>query len=248
MRTLPPSTSISSAVTELLTVPPISGTALATQQALDRRDELVLSAATVTIVTDPATAEQAATVLKELKAFQRQVEASREDVKRPVIVIGKAIEALAAELTTAVDEQSRRVSRLLGDYQNEVRRQQEKTAREAREEEQRIRDEADTKAQAAIDSGRSVDKKLEKIETQTFAQIATVRSVAVTPVAPKIAGVATRNEVKFEVTDIDELHRSRPELVTLTPNTAAIKAVLKASPKIQLPGIRHWTEAQTIVR
>lgn len=248
-RTLPPEPVTSTADTKALIIAPdIPGLPSATQRALDRRDELVLAAATVKAVTDPTTAEQAGTALKNLKAFSREIEDTRSEVKKPVLLIGKQIDALAAELTTAVEAEAKRISRLLGNYQLEVQRKQQDAERKAREEEQRILEEQNRKAQAAIDSGRNVEGKLENIEAQTFEKVALVRAEAAAPVAPKIAGVATRTEVKFEVTDIAALYKARPELVSLTPVTAAIKAVLRASPKLELPRVRHWTEAATIVR
>jgi hypothetical protein len=229
-------------------VPDIPGTPVATALAFERRDELVFAAAAVKAVTDPTTAEQAGNALKNLKAFSRDIDDKRTEVKRPIIALGKAIESLAAELTEAVEAEAKRISRLLGDYQLEVQRKQREAEEEARKKEQAILEEQQRKAQAAIDSGRNVEGKLEKIEAQTFEKVALVRAEAAAPVAPKIAGVATRQEVKFEVTDLAELYKARPELVKLEANTAAIKAVLKANPKLQLPGLRHWTEAATIVR
>jgi len=74
-----------------------------------------------------------------------------------------------------------------------------------------------------------------------------VAAAAVSP--PKPAGLATRKEVKFEVTDIQALYEAAPFLVSLAPNNAAIKAAVKGLAAGQsLPGVRHWEEAVTIVR
>jgi hypothetical protein len=65
----------------------------------------------------------------------------------------------------------------------------------------------------------------------------------------KPAGIATRSEVKFEVTDIVALYEANAAFVLLSPNNAALKAALKQLPEGQtLPGVRHWREAAVTVR
>ena len=80
------------------------------------------------------------------------------------------------------------------------------------------------------------------------AKIVETRKAIVSTVAPKAADTAVRVDVCFEVDDIVALYAARPELVTLEPNGAAIRAICKANPKLQLPGLRHWTEAKTNIR
>lgn len=231
----------------LIDLPHISVNPTATQLAFDKRDALVLGAAMITTVITTTEAQDASNSLKELKAFTRAIEDQRKFVKQPVLELSKRIDDLAKELTVAVDSEAARVSRLLGDYSLEQQRLQREAEQKARDEERRIQEEAARKQQAAIDSGKNVEAKLEKIEAKTFVQVAEVRA-QVGQAAPKIAGVATRNEVKFDITDAAALYAVRPELFTLTPNAAQIKSLLKAAPNIQLPGLQHWTEAQTVVR
>jgi hypothetical protein len=247
MPTVPPP-SRNDATTEIIVVPHISGLPAAAASAVDRRDELVLAAAEVRAITNPDTAAQAASILSQLAEFSRSIEDSRKTAVTPALTLQRKVNDLAKELTIAVEAERSRISRLLGDYQMEIRRIQQEQERKAREEEERIRAEAQAKADALLASGRNVETKLEKLEVKTFNAVAEVRAAGAVPVAPKLAGVATRTEVKFEITDIAALYRARPELVTLTPNTAAIKAVLKAAPSLELPGLRHWKEASTFVR
>ena len=219
-----------------------------TQSAFDLRDEILLDVGTITKVTTIDEANSAAEAIKSLKDFTRKIESSRKDVKDPVVQLGKAIDKVAKDLTEDLDTEAKRISRILGDYQAEQDRIRRKAEREAAEEERRIREEADAKAQKAIDSGRSVDSKLEKIEAKTFEQTAAVRAVAQQAAPAKIAGLATRKVIKFEVDDIQALAASRPELVKMEANTSAITAILRSNPNLILPGIRHWTENTTVVR
>lgn len=79
--------------------------------------------------------------------------------------------------------------------------------------------------------------------------IIATRLAAAAQAPVKQAGVSTRKEMRFEVTDITTLYEAAPYLVVLTPNAAAIKQALKGLTGSQkLPGVKHWEEAVTIVR
>ena len=65
---------------------------------------------------------------------------------------------------------------------------------------------------------------------------------------PRLDGISTRTSWKFDVTDINALFSARPELCVVTPNNAAIRAVVKASKGAAIPGLRIWQEAGAIVR
>lgn len=220
--------------------------ASATENARERRDELVLHSASIRIVKTADDAQLAADALKDMKGFTRSIEDARTTVKAPVLKLTKDIDGLAKELTTAVTVETDRVSRLLGTYQQEqqrlLREQQEAAARE----EQRIIEEANANAQKAIDSGRGVDGKLEKIEAQTFQKVAEVR--AAVPTTAAISGLAGATDIIIEVTDLAALYAVRPELVKLELNLSLTKALIKANPKIALPGITHRQQAKVVVR
>lgn len=92
-------------------------------------------------------------------------------------------------------------------------------------------------------------KEQEQRDYEAEQQVIANRLQAQSVVAPKPTGIATRKEIRFEVTDITALYESAPYLVSLTPNQAAIKSALKGlQPGQHLPGVKHWEEAITIVR
>lgn len=221
--------------------------------AFETRDELALEAAAIGVITTQEEANKAADCLKRISAFLSAIEASRVDVKAPVLDLGKRIDALAKELTVFLEEKKRAVSRLLGTYQEEQRRLADEAARKAREEEQRILREAEQKkmdAELAVSMGESpagrLEKKLDRIDAKAFEQVAVTR--ANVPTYQPAAGTATRTLVEFEVEDIAALYAARPDLVKLEPNKAAIKAIITANSGIVLPGVRHWRSAATVVR
>lgn len=238
--------------TQLITIRGADGVSLtATEAAFEKRDTLALACGTVTTVKNAVQAEQAAALLKEIKGFTRLIEDSRKEVKEPIIALGKQIDGLAKELTEFLDQNGARISKLLGSYTSEQARLAAEAQRRAWEEEERIRREAaDKLAEAELHSRNqaSLERKVDRIEAQTFNAIAETRAAAAAAVMAKPAGIATRKVVKFEVTDIHALYAARPELVKMEANTAVINAVLRSNPRASIPGLRTWEEAAAIVR
>lgn len=239
------------------TIPPVlslSGLQAATidisQEARNHRDSLLVLSKNVTVVATTEQARIAAEVLKNVKAFTRTIEDTRSQVKAPVLDLGKKVDAVAKQLTTALENEATRLSRALGTFQAEQQRKEDEARERARIEEQRIIDETNRKLQEAQAKSRTdaaYDKKAEKIETKAFEQIAEARSNVM--VAERPAGLATRSDVCFEVTDIVALYEANAAFVILSPNNAALKAALKALPEGKsLPGVRHWREAKAFVR
>lgn len=223
----------------------------ATQEALNYRDELVLRAAEITVV---KTAEQAAAAgesLKDLASFTRQIEDARTTVGAPVLELTRGINLVAKELTDEPKAQSKRLGEALGIFQQEQKRLAQIAADKSRQEEQRIIDETNQKiaaAQAGKGSDAAKEIKMAKIEDKAFQQIADTRAQVGLAAAPKISGVATRDELMVEVEDLKKLYASFPELVVLSANTSAIKAILRNNPTLVLPGVRSWKQAKAIVR
>jgi hypothetical protein len=295
--------------TQLIT---IRGTELtefsASAEAIARRDELLAVARRGSAIANDESAQRAAAVLKDLKAFSRMIEASRKEAKDPVLTIGKKIDELAGKLTTDIKHQEERIGSLLAAWQEQQRKAAEEARRKAYEEEQRIireqqererkareeaeaaeraRREAEEKARreaeelaAKASRARSAERQAElqaeaeakrkaaeeaaeKAEAERIAAEAKLeaereaaekaivesRTELANAAPAKLAGMALRSEIKFEVTDVYALFEALPGMVTLTPNTAALKAYLKTLPEGQtLPGVRHWREAKTTVR
>lgn len=222
--------------------------ATATENARERRDELVLHSAKIRVVKTAEDAQTAADALKDMKGFTREIEDARTAVGAPVLKLTKEINGLAKELTTAVEAESTRVARLLGTYQQEQQRLANEAAEAARAKEQQILQKAQDKALDIQASGRNVDAKLDNLEAKTFEKIADVRAGALSVAQPAIAGIASGKETIVEVIDLHALYKARPELVKLELNLALAKATIKASPNIELPGLKHYQQAKVSVR
>lgn len=234
--------------TAIISLAAITATPAATETALARRDELVLAAAGLKLVTTADHAQIAGEHLRNLKQYLADVEESRKAAKAPVDKIAGEIQGLARFLTEAVTVQVARLSGMQGTYLLEQQRIANEAAAAARAKEQQILDEAAAKADAAIASGRNVDAKLERIDAKAFDAVAEVRAGALALAAPKVEGVSLRTEPDFEVTDVHALYAAHPALVKVEVDRAALKAYLKKYPKAELPGVKHWVKASTAVR
>lgn len=219
--------------------------------AREQRDDILSQLKDVTAVTDAFDADCAADVLKIATVFVRGVEAGRTEAKAPVLALGRQIDALGKELAADVETEAGRISRLLGDYQREEKRKAEAAERLARDEARRIQDDAERRAREAAKAAPSEEAATvaaTEIMDTAAAKIVETKQAIVSTVAPKAAGTAVRENVCFEVDDIAALYAARPELVNLEPNGTAIRSILKANPKLELPGLRHWTEAKSFIR
>lgn len=220
-------------------------------EARAMRDKLLVEIRDITAVSDAFDADVAADVLKRATQLTRGIEANRTTVKAPVLDLGRKIDALAKEIVADLTVEIGRVSRVLGDYQLAEKRKAEAAERLARDEARRIQAEAEQKAREAARTAESDTEGLAAasvIMDQAASKIVETRKAIVSTVAPKAADTAVRVDVCFEVDDIVALYAARPELVNLEPNCSAIRAICKANPKLQLPGLRHWTEAKTNIR
>lgn len=207
-------------------------------------------ATSVTEVTDLATQTAAAQALATVKALADQVERSRKLVKDPVLKIGKEIDAIASTFTAELTTETRRLSLLVGAFQDAERRKAEAAAAEARKaEQQRIEQQkAEERARAGQEvKGRTgtLSQDLQQIQTRAAADVAQIRQAGINAAVAAPTGATIRKSWKFEVTDVQALFKSNPTLCTIEPNNAAIRAVIAHNQAI--PGLRIWSETAAIV-
>lgn len=223
----------------------------AADEARAQRDDLLTQAASVTTVADRIDADSATAVLRELKAYAARIEEARSRAKAPALEIGRKIDALAKELVAAVTTEAGRIAKVVGAYELEEKRKADEARYAAEAEARRIAQEAEraaAKARAAAPDALAADRAADAIAEKAVAQVVAVRQQAATVAPARQTGTQVREDVCFEVTDIRALYQAHPELVTLEPNGTAIRAILRANPNLQVPGLRHWREAKLSVR
>jgi hypothetical protein len=230
----------------LVITPNLGDTAVTiVEQARVQRDELLHQAVLVTTITDRIDADDALTVAKSLKAYVDTIESQRTAAKAPVLELSRKIDGLAKELTSDASKQYDRISRALGTFEAEERRKAEDARRAAEAEAARIKAEAEKAALAArraAKSAEAADRAADAVVEKAQAQIVEVRQTAINTAAPKAEGTKLAGTIMIAVDDINALYADSPNLCTVSANEKAIKAIIKANPNIQLPGVRHWID------
>lgn len=220
-------------------------------EARAARDSLLEESKSVVLVRDRLDADDATTVLRNLKAYAKTIEAARKQAKEQPMELGRKIDALAKDLTTEIEREAGRIGAVLGAYELQERQKAEDARRAADNEAARIQREAWVKAEAArraAPDSLAADRASDAVVEKAAEQIVAVKQAAANAVAPKQSGTAIRTDYQFEVLDIRALYAAHPELVTLEPNGSAIRAILRANPNLQIPGLRSWAETKLNVR
>ena len=230
--------------------------AIATPATVERRDILLGRAKAMTVIASDGEVKTATEIAGLLKGLRNDVESARHRIKKPVITIGKAIDAVAAELAGEAVNEILRLERLMGNFAaekerqrqednrrraEEVRRAQEAAdreavqAREAEDNRRREADELTAKAEAGeVDLFAALDAETRADEAASVAASATAQAAApiyasIVTAAPKFAGAAVAKDWDFEVIDIVALYASNPSCVELKEHRGAIKAAIQSA-------------------
>lgn len=214
--------------------------------AIEQRNRLVSEATAIVAVSDAMDADAATAVLRDITAQIKSCEATRTEIKGPVLELTRKIDGTAKDFAAPLEAEKTRLSRIIGAWQQAEREKVEKAQREAAAEARRIAQEELKKIHAAqIEHGEdSVEAQAAQDKAADKVAEARVAVANVAPVQP--AGTSVRKTWKFEVTDIAALSKAHPELVVVTANTSAINAILKHTQAIA--GLRVWQDVQTIIR
>lgn len=185
-------------------------------EAEKRKQELLDAAATVTRVTDNDESFAAQFQSRKLSALRIEVEKCRKLVKEPVNRIGKLIDKTAADFVASIDQEEKRICRLVGAHAEEVARakaEAERIEREAFEAARAAREAAESGGIAAVIAAKKA---------------AAEREAASDAVAATSVTSGVRFAWDFEVIHIESVFRAAPEFVTMEIKRAAVLAWLKS--------------------
>ena len=214
--------------------------------ALNAREVAISAASQVTEITCVTDLDDAARALTNIKALTRSVEDSRKDVKAPVLEVGRRIDIVAKEYLEPLETEARRLSVMVGSYQEAERRKAERIrAEEARRQQEAIIA-MQQKQREAMEVGN--EKAADEARAEAADTIAESQLKVIAAEGPRAEGISTRTSWKFEVVDIAALHLQSPDLCVVEPNNAAIRAIIKATNGRPIKGLRIWSEAGAIVR
>lgn len=213
-----------------------------------RKLDLVTAAGAVTHVTTNDESGVAQFHLRNLAGFRTEVEKSRVAAKKPVLELGKRIDAAAAEFIESITLEEKRLNGLIGGYAEDVRKkrieaeaEERRKADEARRvaaEAEKARQEAEAataKASQAVSIADVIAARQAERAASSVATVAEQQRVAVnaekfmasTAVATTHVAQGVRFEPDFEVVNIAKFHAEAPQLVELTPRRRETLAWLK---------------------
>lgn len=190
--------------------------------ARQQRDNLLAVFAGLAPVTDAASAAVVAVALREAKAFTNIIEAVRVEKKAPALDFGKRIDAAAADLAATVAAQLKRWGDQHAAWQAEQDRIAEKKRREAWEEEQRIKREAEAREYAAQQAARraqeAADAEARRVQAELAAKAARARTEEGRARAEAAAAAAAQQA------EVDRLNRQQAE-----EDAAAVREAARVS-------------------
>jgi hypothetical protein len=251
---------------DLITLSGVSGVSLdITADAYAIKTQALNISSEILAVNDSDSQEIAAAALSNIKGILKALESSRTDIKRPVLDLGKLIDAKAAEFAQELIAEAQR---LHGAIQTHFRNEKEKADAERRmaealeakrrakaeEEARRVAEEAKKAEQAALNAKTEAEAARLDAEAKAKAEAATkaqqaAENVASAPVAAPVRAekMTVRTIWKHRVTDITALLKARPEFVSLEPKTALINAEIRGGAR-DIPGLEIWEESDVTVR
>jgi hypothetical protein len=143
-------------VNALLVIKPEPGFPLSIEaEAIQLKNEAVASLKLITVIGGPETLQSSAALLSKAAGIVKRMEASRVEVKAPVLDLGKRIDKMASDFAAPIQAELDRVKRLVSDHHTkeaariaEENRKREEAERKEREAAEKIRREEAAKAEA----------------------------------------------------------------------------------------------------
>jgi len=214
--------------------------------AFEARRVALAKAEACTAINGVEDLDGAAAALTAVASLVRSVEGSRKEVKAPVLEVGKRIDSIAKEFMGPLEKEKGRLETLVGSYQEAQKRKAERERQEAAEAQAKALAEMQEKQAEALAAGDEAAADAARAEAAD--KIAASQIAVTNAEGPKPDGIVTRTTWDFEVCDLQTLFKARPDLCIVTPNNAAIRAIVKATNGQQIPGVRVWQKSAAIVR
>ena len=216
-------------------------------EAGELRAALVLTSQAIVAVTNSDQNDVAGVVCKEIRQHLKGVEAARVELTKPLLDGQRLLKSLSDDHCKPLKDELNRVERLGTDY-FEAEQRRVAAAEEARrlafekaERERLAAEEAARKAALKMTTDAGMAKAL-KAEAKAVAAEAAVQTIIAAPLpeVQRTKGQSMRKILKWELTDIHALYKSRPELCNIEPKASAIQAT--CVPEMPVAGLKLWWE------
>ena len=230
--------------------------------ALAEQQTALVELSEVTQVTCPGEQDKAVRRARKAKILVQEAEKSRRGILKPIELLVDRINTIAKGYKTKLELEINRVNMMCTQFQKEEderlaeieRRRREEIARAEAERIAQERRLAEAQAEAASakpdDREAQAMAELREQEAREAAEAARAAADAAIRVASaereRSSGQIVADVVMYEVLDVKALYAARPDLCILLPSKSAIRAIL--SPKLELPGVRIWTEKRSGIR
>jgi hypothetical protein len=243
-----------SLVTEQLTLsgPVEAATVDICPAAFEARRVALAAAKVCREIRDHAAVKEASSAYVAVKALIKQVEDSRNLIKAPVLAAGRAIDQTCKTFVEDLELEGKRLNTLIGNYQSAEQQKANAARLESERQERLIRDEQEQRERDRLAAARAgetgnLEGDMDAIAAEADQAALEVRqqAVAVAESTAAPVGIQVRKNWKFEITDIKRLFAAFPDLCTIEPNNAAIRAIIKH--RQDLPGVRVWAENAALV-
>jgi len=193
---------------------------------------LCLSDVKTIAIRNPEQLKNAGDVSNKIKTRIKELNAERLELTRPLDEVKAKIMDKYRPAVEQLTQAQRLIDGVISDYLAEQRRIQQEQQRKAEEEARKERERAEAKAKEWAAKGN--EKKAEEWLDKSEAVIAPVIQAPDT----KAAGISTREDWDFEITDANLIPRDY-----LIPDDKAIRAVVKATKgKKEIPGVKIITK------
>jgi hypothetical protein len=237
-------------ITQTIELPAISPV---TPEAIQTQNQLIAASQAIETVCDANSQSFAVEAARDIRTHIKDVEEARVALTKPLLEGQRTLKAIADGYVAPLLAEQKRVERLVTDFQMaELRRvQAEEVARQkawSEAESKRLAaEEAARLAAERVNTPRQLDAAIVKEEAARAAQDAAQAILAAPlPTVSKAAGASVRKVLKWELVDINELYKARPELCKIEAKASAIQAT--CVPEMPVPGLKLWWENQTSIR
>lgn len=221
-------------------------------EALELRDEYLIEAGEIPQeITSQEMVASAGLVVSKMKGFSKEVEKTREAIKKPYLDAGRTIDAAARNAVQSVEAEITRIEKAMGAYQQEqlrkAREEQARIAREAAAEQERLADLQRQREEAA--KSPETAAAAEKLDDEILAASERAAQPKTQAAPVKVQGGSIKPRFVFEVTDLDALYQARPDLVDLKERTADINRLINGPNVIrEIPGLIIREEVKVTMR
>ena len=209
--------------------------------------ELLAKAKSISLVTTAEQNQDAGRSVVALRKHSKAMDASRMEKTRKLDDAKKIIKDYFDEHCAPMTAEIDRLQRLGTAFvENENRRvaAEEKKRRDEFEAAQRAQFALDEAARKAAETGSIASQMLANRKLEAAKANVQTIIAAPEPEANKAKGQQFKQVLKWEVTDIFELVKARPDLCRIEANASAIKAT--CHPNLAIPGLRLWMENEAV--